>query len=69
MSMYKVQFKNNLAVNGMKVPIAAQDELKELGVDGSKLVIRWCIVDAEHENEALEIANKMVKYVWGSILG
>ncbi len=69
MAAYTVPFENNNAVSARQVNIITYPELKKLTHKGQKVMMEWCIVDAEHETAAIETANTTVKTVWGSILG
>lgn len=69
MATYKVKFENNNAVSARPVNIITYPELKQLKRDGTKVMMEWCIVDADHEAAAINTANMTVKTVWGSILG
>ncbi len=68
MNIYKVNFENNIAVSAFPVSALDFHDLKELKVEESKTVIKWCIVDADYENEAIDRANKTVKERWPNIL-
>lgn len=69
MATFKVKFENNNAVSARPVNIITYHELKKLRTDGEKVMMEWCIVDADHEAAAMDTANMTVKTVWGSILG
>ncbi len=69
MPAYQVNFENNNAVSAQQVPILAFDELKKLRNEGSKVVMEWYIVDADHEHEAMETANALIRKNWSSVLG
>ena len=67
MNIYKVNFENNKPVSCTRVSIASCSELNRLGVEGSKVMIKWCIVDAEHEQHAIDVAYKTAKQKWGTL--
>lgn len=69
MATFKVKFENNNAVSARPVNIITYQELKKLRRDGEKVMMEWCIVDADHEAAAIDTANVTVKTVWGSVLG
>ena len=69
MSLYKVMFKDNLAVSGESISPGLYDDIKEFGTDGTTTFIKWYIVHADSETEAIKIANKVVREIWGTILG
>ncbi len=69
MPFYKVTFNDNKASSAESVQISSVDELKEFGNVGDKTVIRWYVVEADTEQQAIDIADKVVKEIWGVILG
>ena len=69
MSLYKVMFKDNLAISGESIPPGLYDDIKEFGTDGTATFIKWYIVHADSELEAIKIANKVVREIWGTVLG
>lgn len=69
MYSYRVDFKDNVAVSAQPVLPTEYTELKELKMEAAKTVIKWCIVDAEKETEAIDLANRTARERWGSVLG
>jgi hypothetical protein len=61
MATYKVHSEENKATFGIRVSRARYDELKRLVVEGSKTVIKWFIVEAEYEPEAIAKAGNIAK--------
>jgi hypothetical protein len=68
MAIFKVNFENNAAISGEVVPALLHEELTRLETEGSKTVLKWCIVDADHEDEALQRANQIARIRWKNIV-
>ncbi|MBX2904422.1 MAG: hypothetical protein KF744_00185 [Taibaiella sp.] len=69
MYSFRVDFKDNIAVSAQPVLPTEYTELKELKLERARTVLKWCIVDAEQEADAIAQANRTAKERWGSILG
>jgi hypothetical protein len=69
MYSYRVDFKDNVAISAQPVRPTEYTELKELKVERAKTVLKWCIVDAEQETDAIAQANRTARERWGSVLG
>lgn len=69
MKTYLVEFENNKAVAYKRISRQASPKKKEFRVEGNKRQIRWCIIEADDEDNLLAIANKFVKEHWGYALG
>lgn len=69
MSLYKVIFENNTAVSAQLLPDQPIQTLVNFGMEGLRLNIRWYILYAESESQAMEIAETVVKEIWGDAMG
>jgi hypothetical protein len=69
MGLFKVNFKNNCAISGRKIPGSMPKSVKRFVTKGTKQFIQWYVVDAEDETQAVDMANKLAKKIWGEILG
>lgn len=68
MVSYRVDFKDNVAVSAQPVLPTEYTELKELKMEHSRTVLKWCIVDAEQEADAIALANRTARERWGAVL-
>lgn len=67
MKTYKVIFENNIPAFAQQMRSAYKDAVKLNKSDGHTY-INWLIVEGDNESEAIEIAGKVVKVVWGKVL-
>ena len=67
MSQFKVKFRNNNAVSGRIISTKAH--VSKFVTRGTKQFIQWFVLEAENEQQAIKIANKIVRQIWGEILG
>jgi hypothetical protein len=67
MKTYKVIFENNVPQGAQLMRSAYKDAVKLNKTDGHTF-INWLIVEGDNEKEAIEIAGKVVKIVWGKVL-
>lgn len=62
MEVYKVMFENNTASLAIPTNSVQHGDIEFKDVDVS---IQWLAIECTDENTAIEIANKVVKKIWG----
>jgi hypothetical protein len=67
MNTYKVIFENNIPLYARALRFAGKEIIKLIKKNG-KMYVKWFIVDCDNEKEAMEVAVKVTKLVWGSML-
>ncbi len=68
MHEYKVIFENNVPVFASRlVPVEAKEVLK-ISKEGGKRVMNWLVVYGDSEDDAMEIANKVISTIWSEYL-
>jgi hypothetical protein len=68
MPLYKVNFDNNVAVTANEIAADDYATLKEFGTSDGYTIIKWYIVQAVNEKNAIQIAEKLVYQIWGEVL-
>jgi hypothetical protein len=68
MPLYKVEFENNIAVSGKVISKSLLPEPVKFSRAGDKTTIKWYVIDAETESQAIEFADRIVRQIWGDIL-
>lgn len=62
MDVYRVMFRDNDAIAAYKV----DDDHGSIGIDPDSGMINWFALECEDEETAMEIADKIVKTLWGN---
>jgi hypothetical protein len=68
MPLYKVNFSNNAPTSATEISGSQYHTLKEFETVDGQTNIKWYIVQALSEDNAIEIAGKLVYQIWGDIL-
>jgi hypothetical protein len=70
MQYYRVLFENNCAKTAAPLNRTwVNEDLADFRKDGMDVYINWYIVEAESEEDAIQIAADVVKSIWGGVLG
>ena len=71
MPLYKVLFKDNVAVSAKEIGNDTYNTDKstvEFGMEHGKKVILWFILEADSDTDAMEVASTVVRQIWGLVL-
>ena len=61
MNVYKVSIENNVATS----VISTKDlQHGDIGLDATKEIVQWLALECTDENEAIEVADKVMGMVW-----
>lgn len=67
---YSVFFENNIATKAINAATNNNaNQFIEFGKDKNRPTITSLYIEAETEQDAMEIANKVVRNIWGEVLG
>jgi len=67
MHEYKVIFENNIPVFASRL-VPRSKELLKISKEGGKRVMNWLVVYGDSEDDAMEIANKVISTIWSEYL-
>jgi hypothetical protein len=68
MPLYKVNFDRKTPISAREITTEHYDSLKEFETKDGLTIIKWYIVSADSEDQAKEIAGKLVYQIWGHLL-
>jgi hypothetical protein len=69
MGLYKVTFIDNKAHTAEPMSREVLEGMKEFEFRDNKTIVNFYIVEADDKTEAIEVADLIIKKIWGDILG
>ena len=69
MGLYKIIFSNNKATSVYLLKQQSVQAIAEFKSNTTGTTILWYVINADSESEAIDVAEKVVKKIWGKVLG